>query len=195
MEKGKEIEQGIGAEQAQAAETNAKGEFYDWLETMMVSLTVLMVMFTFVIGTVVVKGQSMQPTLMDEERLLILPTYYKIQFQDILVIHRENDTPLVKRVIATEGQTVDINFETGIVSVDGKELDEPYAAAPATVYFADSFLEFPAKVPEGHVFVMGDNRNNSLDSRDKRVGMIQEDQVFGKVIFRVFPFDKLSKVQ
>jgi signal peptidase I len=171
-----------------------KNELVEWAESIMISLTVMIFLFTFVIGIVVVNGESMIPTLQHQDRLLTLPIFYNLSADDIVVIHREEEDSIIKRVIATEGQTVDIDFSTGTVYVDGKALSEPYIAEPATKYDPQRFIDFPAVVPEGCVFVMGDNRNDSLDSRYQEIGMIHEEQIFGKVFARIFPFDQIGAV-
>ena len=100
---------------------------------------------------------------------------------------------IVKRIIATEGQTVDFDFQRGIVYVDGKALEEPYIY-DLTYVIPYPPMEFPLTVPEGTVFVMGDNRNDSLDSRSTDVGFIQERYILGKVVFRIFPFDRIGGI-
>lgn len=171
-----------------------KTELSDWVESIMISLTVMIFLFTFVIGIVVVNGDSMLPTLEHENRLLTLPVFYDLDQGDIVVIHREGNDPIVKRVIATEGQTVEIDFVSGTVYVNEKPLDESYTLEPATKFDEARFISFPAEVPEGCVFVMGDNRNNSLDSRYREIGMIKREQIFGKVVAKIFPFDEVGTV-
>ena len=107
--------------------------------------------------------------------------------QDIVVLSKEtfeNGSPIVKRVIATEGQTVDIDFNAGVVYVDGAALDEPYTREPT---WTPEGVEFPLTVPENHVFVLGDNRNHSSDSRHIDLGPIDERMVIGKAVFLAVP--------
>ena len=105
---------------------------------------------------------------------------------------REENGPIIKRVIATEFQIVDIDFETGTVYVDNMPLDEPYISTPTLDKYD---VEFPLTVPEGCIFVLGDNRDVSLDSRSSRIGdggMIDTRYVLGRAVYRVFPFDKMG---
>lgn len=178
---------------AESTKANAKEELFEWVEMMTTAMTVFTVLFLFLCGMVQVNGPSMQPGLQDGDRLLTAPAYYSLKTGDIAVVHREQGNSIIKRVIATGGQTVNIDFETGAVLVDGKELDEPYTAEP-DMLMRDDFISFPAKVPAGYLFLMGDNRNDSKDSRYQDVGMIREGQVFGKVLFRIFPFGELGTV-
>jgi len=144
--------------------------------------------FTFIARQIGVDGQSMLPTLQDKDRLLILtPFFYKDYSRgDIVVLRKETflESAIVKRVIATEGQTVDIDFVEGVVRVDGEELDEPYINAPT---YTPEGVEFPLTVPEGSVFVLGDNRNASSDSRNIRLGTVDERYIIGKAVFLLFP--------
>ncbi len=145
--------------------------------------------FIFLFRTVGVVGTSMYPTLNNMDRIVLTAFYGDVQQGDIIVSCQPCERPipdvLVKRVIATGGQTVDIDFEKGIVYVDGEALDEPYISEPT--HDRESFAG-EVTVPEGYVFVMGDNRNGSTDSRDDRVGFIREEYLLGKALFRVAPF-------
>ena len=143
---------------------------------------------TFLIG---VEGTSMVPTLQENDRLLVSSRQYEPQYQDIVIVTQPNafHEPIVKRVIATEGQKVDIDFEKGIVYVDDKALDEPYVNAPT---LTKEGVEFPVTVPEGHIFVMGDNRNMSTDSRSPMIGFIDVRYVLGKVEGRITPLGHWS---
>ena len=137
----------------------------------------------------------MIPTLQNGERLVISNLFYEPTAEDIVVLcgeaDREEGKNLIKRIIATEGQTIDIDFEAGEVYVDGQKLDEPYILEPT---YLDEGTEFPLTVPEGEIFVMGDNRNGSRDSRSLTVGTVKEEYIVGRVLFRFFPFDRFGKI-
>lgn len=137
----------------------------------------------------VVSGDSMYATLRDGDYLLLLSNlfYHHPEQGDIVVISKEshdNGAPIVKRVIATEGQTVDFDFENGTVYVDGEILDEPYINNPT---IEGRGMEFPLTVEENCIFVMGDNRYVSLDSRYAEIGLIDRREVLGKAIFLMIP--------
>ena len=152
-------------------------------------LAVLMIIFLMFFRVVVVEGTSMNQTLLDGDYLLLLnSTFYgKPEQGDIVVISKDSydhGVPIVKRVIATEGQIVDIDFETGTVYVDGVALVEPYLNTPTNV---QGGVQFPLEVEDSCVFVMGDNRNRSKDSRYYEIGMIDTREILGKAIFLVLP--------
>lgn len=168
-----------------------KGEIFQWIQSLVISVVLVALIVTFVGRVMTVKGESMIPTLHNNDKVLTTNIHKSLKHGDVVVIKRKNDDPLIKRVIAIEFQTVDINFQTGEVFVDGVLQDEPYIYETTK---SEEGVKFPVSVPEGHVFVMGDNRNNSLDSRDPSVGMIDERNVFGKVLLRVFPFEDFGKL-
>lgn len=172
---------------------NLKREVFEWLETIAFSLVAVVLIFTFVFRIVGVDGDSMMNTLHDKDRLIITHLFYQPKQGDIIIITQPNSVnkPLVKRIVALGGQTVDIDTDRGLVYVDGEVIDEPYILEPTT-YMPPSSVEFPYTVPEGKVFVMGDNRNNSLDSRSTGVGPIDERYILGKAVFRIYPFDSIG---
>ncbi len=165
--------------------------FFDMTESLIFATATIILVFTFILRIAIVSGPSMMQTLHNGDIILATDILYEPENGDIVVLQKLNSPlnyPIVKRVIATEGQTVDIDFDTWTVTVDGEVLDESdyrYLAKDAVVR---SDIEYPVTVPEGCVFVMGDNRNHSADSRDSRVGMVDTRCIFGKVIARVLPF-------
>ena len=151
----------------------------------------VLLVFSLLFRVVVVSGPSMNNTLYDGDWLLLLGNvFYKDpQYGDVIVASKsayDNGTPIIKRVIALEGQTVDIDFRTGVVYVDGVALDEPYTLTPTNL---EEGVEFPLVVAENCVFVMGDNRNLSKDSRSVEIGQIDKREILGKAIFLFFPGD------
>lgn len=169
-------------------------EVLDWYEALVFALAALVLIFAFFVRVVVVSGHSMEPTLQDGDRLLIQSTFYTPSRGDVVVIdgYINYGKPLVKRVIAKGGDTVDIDAEKGIVYVNGEALDEPYVAEP-TYTLGD--VSFPLTIPDGKLFVMGDNRQHSTDSRFTSIGLIDERDVLGKVLWRIFPLSSLEKIQ
>lgn len=160
-----------------------------YLHDIVYLLVAVILIFLLMFRVAVVSGSSMYNTLVDGDYLLLLSsTFYNHPKQgDIVIISKasfEGGKPIVKRVIATSGQTVDIDFDLGIVYVDGKALDEPYTYSRTDV---EEGVTFPLKVDEGCIFVMGDNRHVSKDSRSSEIGLIDEREVLGKAIFLAFP--------
>ena len=161
---------------------------YDMVSIIMSSFIIIAVVFTFMFRLVGVSGTSMTDTLQHQDWLL---TVQKESYErgDIVVITEPNyfDEPLIKRVIAKGGETVDIDFATGTVYVDGVALVEPYTREDYIAPKLDD-IEFPYTVPEGRIFCMGDNRNGSTDSRSQLIGPLDERYVLGKAVIRILPF-------
>lgn len=167
---------------------------FEWVESIVTAIVVVVVVLTFIFRVVNVSGMSMMNTLHDEDKLIITNLFYEPHNGDIVVISHgeEFKEPIIKRIIATQGQTLDIDFDTGTVTVDGKILSEPYIKDPTT---KQGDASIPSVIPEGYVFVMGDNRNNSLDSRFKLVGLIDKKNILGKAEFIIFPFSRFGGIQ
>lgn len=167
---------------------------FDWASALLFALIIVMILMTFCFRLVDVDGDSMLQTLQDQNKLIVTGLNYTPEVGDIVVISHgaELDKTLVKRVIAVSGQTVDINSETGDVIVDGIVIEENYINGKTT-QIGD--MEFPVEVEEGTVFVLGDNRPISKDSRFTEVGLIDNDAIIGKVRFRIYPIDEIGKVE
>ena len=163
-------------------------EAYEWARSLVAAVLIITLVFTFAVRMMGVSGPSMIPTLQDGDRLIVINAAlcgtYRVA--DIVIARKESfdEKPLVKRVIATGGQTVDIDFDLGRVYVDGALLEEEYIN---DLTYLEEGTEFPLTVPEGSVFLMGDNRNHSSDSRDERLGPVDERLIIGKAVFLLFP--------
>lgn len=212
-DKGYEIENGFSVDtncsvtEAETTPTQKRTmahEVIEWLEVLVAAIIAVVVIFTFVFRVATIDGDSMKNTLIDGEKIIISNLNYKAKPGDIVVISRNienttksqtaHNTPIIKRVIATGGQTVNIDFRLGKVYVDGKELKEPYISSP-TNNRAD--VEFPLYVPEGYIFVMGDNRAESLDSRFSSIGeggLVDERYILGHAVYRIFPFERAGRL-
>ena len=173
---------------------NTRAEVYDWIQCIIFALVFCVLLFVFAVRMVNVVGHSMVPTLEQSDKVVISNLFYHPKQGDIVVLRKQTlmEEPIVKRIIATEGQTVDIDFEDGVVYVDGKALDEPYVNEP--VHDRENF-EGKITVPKGCVFVMGDNRNASTDSRDARLGCVDTRYIMGRVYFTLFPVKNIGVVK
>lgn len=180
---------------------------FDWLDSIVVSVIAVVLVFTFMFRVVGIVGDSMNNTLQENDRVIICNLFYTPKVGDIVVISRNasnnredmhaGNEPIIKRVIAVEGDTVDIRFEDGVgyVYVNGVLKNETYIKE----YISEDNMiinpiSFPAFVPDGCIFVLGDNRNESLDSRSADIGeygMVDTRYVLGKAVLRIFPFNKL----
>lgn len=175
-------------------------EILDWVYSIAMALAVVLVLHIFVFVMVNVSGSSMYPTLVDGDRLIASRMYFEPENGDIVVVEPYlsegtvkgkvmfGRTLYIKRIIATEGQTIDIKNHK--VYIDGKEINEEYISDSVRTIAGTTRL--PLTVPEDHVFVMGDNREHSLDSRDGSVGIIRHQQIVGKAVFRLYPFSSFG---
>lgn len=161
-----------------------------------IALTVIVFIYTFICRITTVSGDSMLPTLSDGDRLVISSSQSDYEYSDVIIIVQPGvlNEPLVKRVIAIGGQWVDVDYDSGAVYVGNSEdnlipLNEEYILEPATDRNFDDTNKYPVQVPDGMLFVMGDNRNNSTDSRSYMVGFIDEDYVLGEVSYRIWSDD------
>ena len=175
--------------------SSVKNEIFDWVQNITYILSAIVLIFIFLIRIVGVDGESMVPTLHDKDWLVISNLFYEPEQGDIVVLSKDSfldGKMIVKRIIATENQTIDIDFEKGIVYIDGEEIYEPYIADKTPRQFD---MTFPATVPENCVFVMGDNRNHSSDSRDASLGMVHESNILGRLVLRLLPISDFGTVK
>ncbi len=175
-------------------ELQQRRDLYEWIQSLMVALVICISIFLFAVRVVDVSGSSMRPTLTDGDKMLVSNLFYTPKQGDVIVFKSDRYDPnkaLVKRVIATEGQEVSIDFDRGVVYIDGSPIEEEYIAE-----LTKTKLDFigPQTVPEGCIFVMGDNRNASTDSRKKEIGMVDTRMLLGKVYYVVFPFADIRSV-
>ena len=184
-------------------ENNGRGmkSLLENLETVIVAICIALIVFALGFRICTVSGDSMYATLKNGERLIVSNIGYTPERYDIIVFHMTGEgkfnEPLVKRVIATGGEWIDIDFTTWTVRVADNAsmenaviIDEPYIYLEGATRYPN--LKFPLYVPEGYLFVMGDNRNGSADSRHEKCGLVDERRVLGKVICRLYPFEKME---
>lgn len=175
------------AEEAVEQQESMRVDLYEWIQSLMTALVICMAIFIFIIRVIDVSGSSMFPTLHDGDKMLVSNLFYTPHAGDVVVFKTDRYDPeraLVKRVIATEGQEISIDFDRGIVYIDGLPVEEDYIAE-----LTKTKLDFigPQTVPEGCMFVMGDNRNASTDSRKKEIGMVDERMILGRAFYVAFP--------
>ena len=167
---------------------------FEWLESLIQAIVFILILFTFFFRTMKVDGESMMNTLHDDDKIFVSKWNYTPTDGDVVTIVKGQnyDKPIVKRVIATEGQSLKIDFSDGSVYVDGKKLNEYYIKEKM---WLQEDGEIPDVIPAGYSFVMGDNRNHSLDSRFQSVGVIDNNNVVGKAVFIVFPIDRIGFIK
>ena len=194
-----------------------KGTFWkyaaDMLEAVLISIFCVIMLFAYVLRPVTVEGHSMESTLQDQDKLFMTDLFYTPERGDIVIIDNDvshtfdengnlvegqglstvtTEKRLIKRIIAVGGETLDINFDDGTVTIDGTVLDEPYINN-LTLNDEGAF-SYPITIPDGYYFVMGDNRQHSSDSRYPMVGLVAKDQIMGKAILRFAPISKFGGI-
>ncbi len=199
----------INSEKTNKSGNKLLSDIVEIIESTITTVFVIIMIFTYILHPVNVVGTSMTNTLQDEDRIFMTTVYTDISYGDIVVINNDMSYLLdsdnniiernidgsglkeciIKRVIATGGQTVKIIPETGDVIVDGNTLDEPYIKEKLR---DGGVFEYPITVPEGYFFVMGDNRNGSADSRNPDIGLISKEQIYGKAIIRYAPLSNFK---
>lgn len=164
---------------------NVSSNLYDWVSSIVVAVVAVVILLTFCFRLIDVDGTSMEPTLINTDKVVVTNLFYTPNNGDVVVISHgeEYDKPLVKRVIATEGQTLKIDFDSNQIYVDGNLIDEPYIQGETI----KGNIDIPEVIPEDKVFVLGDNRPVSLDSRYHEVGLIDENSIIGKAQFVIIP--------
>jgi len=186
------IPQGQGPDEEEVEEEKGsfKLDLYFWTQTLVVAMVAMILIFALFGRLIGVVGSSMVPTLHEGDLLLLQSIGYEPKQGDVVVLRKQSfmNEPVVKRVIAVGGQHVSVDYAEGTVTVDGKVLDEPYIneemLTPVDAHMNITDID----VPEGSIFVMGDNRNHSTDSRDERLATVDERYVLGRALFVLFPF-------
>ncbi len=173
-------------------------EIYEWMEAIAFALAIVVILFTFVFRVVSVSGKSMDTSLASGDRLLVNSMFYELEQGDIVIVVKENEhtnDPIIKRIIACPGQTVRYDSSTHVVYVDGQPLDESAYVDADKNGGASAWLSEEVTLGEDEYIVMGDNRQVSFDSRNEALGAVSKDDILGKVMFRIYPFDSIGAIR
>ena len=184
-------------DQKKREETGLAGDLFTWLQALTFALVIIMIAFTFFGRIIGVDGHSMEPTLQHRDMLLLQCAGYTPRQGDVVVLHKSfsaTGEPIVKRVIATGGQSVHIDYGSSTVYVDGQPLDEPYLGEAMLQPGSSTMQGTDWEIPDGSVFVMGDNRNNSSDSREESLGPVDNRYVLGRALVVLFPFSHFGSI-
>ncbi|MEA4954799.1 MAG: signal peptidase I [Pseudoflavonifractor sp.] len=183
-------------DQAAEEKGSVKLDLYFWMQALVMALVSLILVFTLVGRVIGVVGSSMVPTLHQSDLLLLQSIGYTPKQGDVVVLRKPSfmTEPIVKRVIAVGGQHVTVDYDAGTVTVDGQALDEPYINELMVDTMNPYMTVLDGTVPEGSIYVMGDNRNHSSDSRDQRLGTVDERYVLGRALCVVLPFQDFGPV-
>lgn len=181
------------ADDAGAPKTSWQKEVLDWSFSIIAAIVIALLIRNFVFTLVNVDGNSMNPTLTNGDKLYVSRIMYKPKTGDIIILHppQSYNTPYVKRIVALEGQVVDIKPEEGAIYVDGEKLEEDYVTGPLS---SGGNLEYPFEVPKDCVFVMGDNRNPGGSTDSRLLGPIPVKNIMGKAIFRILPLNHMGSL-
>lgn len=181
------------ADDAGAPKTSWQKEVLDWSFSIVAAIVIALLIRNFVFTLVNVDGSSMNPTLTNGDKLYVSRIMYKPKTGDIIILHppQSYNTPYVKRIVALEGQVVDIKPEEGAIYVDGEKLEEDYVTGPLS---SGGNLEYPFEVPKDCVFVMGDNRNPGGSTDSRLLGPIPVKNIMGKAIFRILPLNHMGSL-
>lgn len=173
-----------------------KLDLYFWIQALVFAIVLLILVFTLVGRIIGVRGSSMVPTLHNDDLLILRSIGYTPKQGDVVVLRKQTflASPIVKRVIATEGQHVTVDYTTHAVYVDGVALDEPYINEVMNDPRSPSMTVLDVTVPEGSIYVLGDNRNNSSDSRHQLLGTVDTRYVLGRAVWILFPFSHFGAV-
>ena len=197
-----EIPDSAPEEPAKATEEKkqpAGAELFEWLQMVLMCVVCAVVAFNCVVRLSVVDGHSMDPTLEHGELMLVWSLGYSPKQGDVVVLNKTTagflgEAAIVKRVIALEGQSVDIDYEDSVVYVDGVALKEDYILEEMYLPGGSHMGQTHFEVPAGEIFVMGDNRNGSTDSRDDRLGTVHEDYILGRAVAAIWPVNKIGLI-
>lgn len=170
--------------------------FYEFIESIIIAFIAIMILVVFIFRVITVDGNSMEPNFHNSDKLIISSMFYTPEKGDIVVIDKNTPLgkPIIKRIIATEGDTIKYERSTGDVYINGTKINEDYINIDNSITNPYEF-DVETTIKKGHVFVMGDNRNVSNDSRNSEIGQINAKNILGKAVIRIYPFNKVGVIK